>query len=42
MENEEMLQFVDDPSLFEFNQVDDYADFDNYEAMPVPHGWSPE
>jgi hypothetical protein len=37
--NEEMLQFVDDPSLFEFNQIDDCADLDNYEAMPVPFGW---
>jgi hypothetical protein len=37
-----MLQFRDDPSLFEFNQCNEYADLDNYEPIPVPSNhWQP-
>jgi hypothetical protein len=37
--DEEMLQFVDYPALFEFNECNDYADVDEYEAAPVPSSW---
>jgi hypothetical protein len=40
--DQEMLQFRDDPSLFEFNQCNEYADLDNYEPIPVPSNhWQP-
>lgn len=34
-----MLFFQDDPSLFEFNECNDYADIDAYEPVPVSHDW---
>ena len=41
-----MLHFVDDPSLFEFDEImREHVDPDAYEAGPVPKDWdygSPE
>lgn len=38
--DQEMLHFVDDPTLFEFNECNnEFADLDRYESAPVPLDW---
>lgn len=38
--DQEMLHFVDDPTVFEFNQNNnEYAEMDRYESAPVPLDW---
>lgn len=38
--DEEMISFVDDPSLFEFNEMmQSQADPDIYDAAPMPKDW---
>lgn len=38
--DQEMLHFVDDPTLFEFNECNnEYAEMDRYESAPVPLDW---
>lgn len=38
-ESDHDMQFVDDPTLFEFKQNNECENFDMYESIPAPMEW---